>query len=162
MFQRTLCLNFFSFKNERSGMEDSLRHRELSKSRIQKWETERFIFVLLLRVQMRAPISQSDPSGKIFGRAFGKTHFHHWSFNVSVAICSHRLTYGAETELSGELTWPSNDSWKRTRASSDPRTGLAFPACSPPAHRRRWPPSLRRVRGTSVRRVKTQPVLHWP
>lgn len=49
---------------------------ELSKSRIQKWETERFIFILLLWIQMRALILQSDPNGQILGRVFGKTHFH--------------------------------------------------------------------------------------
>lgn len=69
---------------------------------------------------MRALISQSDPNGQILGRAFGKTHFHQCGFNVSVAICLCRLIYSVETELSGELMRPSNDSWKRIRTSLVP------------------------------------------
>lgn len=87
---------------------------------------------------MRALISHSDPNGQIFGRVFGETHFHHCGFNVSVAICLCRLIYSAETELSGELMQPSNDSWKRIGTSSVPVPlaadgfGSAYCSLSPP------------------------------
>lgn len=118
---RDPLFKFFSnLKMSVPGTKNSLWNGELSKSRIQKWETERFIFILLLRVQMRALISQSDPNGQILGRVFGKTHFHQCGFNVSVAICLCRLIYSVETELSGELMRPSNGSWKRIRTSPVP------------------------------------------
>lgn len=111
---------FSNLKMSVPGTKDSLWNGKLSKSRIQKWETERFIFILLLWVQMRALISHSDPNGQILGRVFGKTHFHQCGFNVSVAICLCRLIYSVETELSGELMRPSNGSWKHIRTSPVP------------------------------------------
>lgn len=140
---------------------------------------------------MRALILQSDPNGQILGRAFGKTHFHQCGFNVSVAICSCRLIYSVETELSGELMRPSNDSWKCIRISPVP---VPLPGDGCRQHSHCWahpgsqgqpwstggqvpqlpalpartdpcsspPPSLHRTWNSSTRRVKIPPTLISP
>lgn len=99
---------------------------------------------------MRVPSSPSDPRGQTCGRAFGDTHCHHCGFDASV---SNWLICSVETELGGELTRPSNNSWKCVGTSSvqggcaghwSPghwSTGQAAPAA--PARTHSHPPCLR-------------------
>lgn len=96
---------------------------------------------------MRAPTPPSDPHGRTFGRVLGETHCHHRGFDGSAAICSGGLVRSVETELSGELTQPSNDSWQCIATSSVQAgrpghcsTGWAGPAA--PARTHSHPPCL--------------------
>lgn len=110
---------FSNLKMSIPGTKDSLQNGELSPgSRNEKRSISSTFYCCESRW---VPWSRSQIlMGRSLGRVFGKTHFHHCGFNVSGAICLCRLIYGVETELSGELMWPSNGSWECIRTSPMP------------------------------------------